>query len=115
LSVLRFKTGIWLSDGAEAGHQGDQIFAVFFADGGKFEAHALAFARMADGGVGANGAFLDEKMEVGFGTDFLGLPCFDEGAADAQVTDAGDIVAAVTAEVDPNVGRILDAAADSFG
>jgi hypothetical protein len=101
-------------NGAEAGYQGNQVFAIFFADSGEFEAHALAFAGMPDGGVCADDTVLNEEMEVSDGTDFFGLFRLDEGSADAKVADASDIVAALTAEVDPDVRRIQDAARDSF-
>ena len=69
---------------------------------------------MPDGGVCANCAVLNEEMEAGDGADFLGHTRFDEDAADAEIANTSDVVAAFAAKVDPDVGRIQDAARDSF-
>jgi hypothetical protein len=55
-------------------------------------------------GVGFDAALLDEKVESG-GHAFFHFETrgFDEEAIDADVEDAGDVLAAIAAPADPDV------------
>jgi len=76
------------------------------ADGEKTQAKASAAFDVADDSVGLDAAFLDEEVELG-GHAFFDLEVrrLNEKAVDADVEDAGDVVAAVAAPADPNVFR----------
>jgi hypothetical protein len=102
------------SNNPKARHQQDQILSILFANGCELQPHSLTFFRMPHGRVGANRAFLHEEMQVGDGADSLRLSSFDESPADAQVTHARDIVAAIASPVDPHVLRSRDAARESL-
>lgn len=61
---------------------------------------------MADDGVGFDAALLNEEVELGGHAFFdLEVRSLDEEAVDADIEDAGDIVAAVAAPADPDVFR----------
>ncbi len=72
----------------------------------EFQAEAETPYYVADDGVGFDAAFLNEEVELGghalFDLEVRGL---DEEAVDADVQDAGDIVAAIAAPADPDVFR----------
>jgi len=80
--------------------------AIFVAYGEESQAEAAAVFYVADDGVGFDAAFLNEKVEFGghafFDFEVRGL---DEQAVNADVQDAGDIVAAIAAQADPDVLR----------
>ena len=78
--------------------------AIFVAYGEESQAEAAAVFYVADDGVGFDAAFLNEKVEFGghafFHFEMRGLY---EEAIDADVEDAGDVVAAIAAPADPDV------------
>jgi len=92
--------------GAKPGEHSFEALAVFLADGEETQAKALATFNVANDGVGLDAALLNEEVELG-GHAFLDLEVrgLDEKAVDADVEDAGDVVAAVAAPADPNVFR----------
>ena len=59
---------------------------------------------MANDGVGLDAALLNEKVEFG-GHTFLDfeMRSLDEEAVDADVENAGDVIAAIAAPTNPNV------------
>jgi hypothetical protein len=59
---------------------------------------------VANDGVGFDAAFLNQKVEFG-GHAFFQFETqgFDEEAIDADVEDAGDVLAAIAAPADPDV------------
>ncbi|MGB6833889.1 MAG: hypothetical protein WCA94_09335 [Candidatus Acidiferrum sp.] len=90
--------------GAEAREHGFEALAVFIAQDDESQAKASATLYMANDGVGLNAALLNEKVEFG-GHTFLDfeMRSLDEEAVDADVEDAGDVIAAIAAPTNPNV------------
>jgi hypothetical protein len=92
--------------GAEPGEHSFEVLAIFFADGEETQAKASAAFDMADDSVGLDAAFLNEEVQLGghafFDLEVRGL---DEKTVNADVEDAGDVVAAIAEPADPNVFR----------
>ena len=90
----------------EPGEHGFEALAIFFTYGEEAQAQALAAFDVANDSVGLDAAFLDEEVELGghafFDLEVRGL---DEKTVNADVEDAGDVVAAIAAPADPNVFR----------
>jgi hypothetical protein len=84
--------------------------AVLLGKHDKAQAEAAASFDVANHSVGLDAAFLDKEVELGghafIDFEVLGL---DEKAVDADVEDAGDIVAAVAAPANPYVFRSCEA------
>jgi hypothetical protein len=90
--------------GAEAREHGFEALAVGVGDGDEPEAEASTAADVANEGVGLDAALLHEELEFGWHAFFdLEVRRLDEEAVDADVEDAGDIVAAVALPADPDV------------
>jgi hypothetical protein len=64
-------------------------------------------------GLSANGTFLHQEVQVGGRTDALGLFCLYKHAANAEISDAGYVVAAIASPVDPDMLAGNDAARHS--
>ena len=91
---------------AESGEQSFEALAIFVSYSDEAQAEAAAAFDVANDGVGFDAAFLNEKVQFGGHAFFhLGLRSLDEEAVDADVEDAGDIVAAIAAPADPDVFR----------
>jgi hypothetical protein len=92
--------------GAESGEQSFEALAIFVSYGDEAQAEAAAAFYVANDGVGFDAAFLNEKVQfsghASFNTEVRGL---DEEAVDADVEDAGDIVAAIAAPTNPDIFR----------
>jgi len=82
---------------------------MFLANEDKLQAEPGAGARVADDGLRGDFALLDQKMELGFGVSGELLRCFEEEAAGAQISNAGNIVASLAVPKDPDVFRDPDA------
>jgi hypothetical protein len=92
--------------GAESGEQSFEALAIFVGYSDEAQAEAVAVFYVANDGVGFDAAFLNEKVQFsGHAFFHLGLRSLDEEAVDADVEDAGDIVAAIAAPADPDVFR----------
>jgi hypothetical protein len=92
--------------GAESGEQSFEALAIFVGYGDEAQAEAAAVFYVANHGVDFDAAFLNEKVQFsGHAFFHLGLRSLDEEAVDADVEDAGDIVAAIAAPADPDVFR----------
>jgi hypothetical protein len=89
---------------AQPREQSFEALAVFLAYGEESQAKAAAAGYVADDGVGLDAAFLDQEIKFGghalFHFEVRGL---DEQPVDADIQDAGDIVASVAAPADPNI------------
>jgi hypothetical protein len=102
-----------MSNNAQTSHQGDELGPVFVTDGGEAEPHALALFGVEHGRLGANGAFLHQEVQVGGGTDALGLFCLYEHTANAEISNASYVIAAIASPVDPDMLAGNDAARHS--
>jgi hypothetical protein len=90
--------------GAEAREHSFEATAIFVGHGDKTQAKTASAFNVTNDSVGFDAAFLDEEVELGFHA-FLELEVgrLNEEAIDADVEDAGDIVAAVALPADPDV------------
>jgi len=92
--------------GAESGEQSFEALAIFVSYCDETQAEAAAVFDVANDGVGFDAAFLNEKVQFsGHAFFHLGVRSLDEEAVDADVEDAGDIVAAIAAPADPDIFR----------
>jgi hypothetical protein len=92
--------------GAEPGEHGFEALAILVTDGEETQAQAAAAFDMADDSVGLDAAFLNQEVELGGHAFFdLEVKGLYEKTVNADVEDAGDVVAAVAAPADPNVFR----------
>lgn len=92
--------------GAESGEQSFEALAIFVSYGDEAEAKAAAVFYVANDGVGFDAAFLNEKVQFsGHAFFHVGMRSLDEQAFDADVEDAGDIVAAIATPADPDIFR----------
>ena len=92
--------------GAEPGEHGFEALAILFTDGEETQAQAAAAFDVADDSVGLDAAFLNQEVELGGHAFFdLEVKGLYEKTVNADVEDAGDVVAAVAAPADPNVFR----------
>jgi hypothetical protein len=102
--------------GAEPGEHSFETLAIFLADGEETQAQAPATFYVSDDSIGLDAAFLNEEVELGGHTFFdLEVRGFDEKTVNADVEDAGDVVAAVAAPADPNVFRSGKASKSTAG
>ena len=90
----------------EPGEHGFEALAIFFTYGEETKAQAPATFDVANDSVGLDAAFLNEEVELGghafFDLEVRGL---DEKTVNADVENAGNVVAAVATPADPNVFR----------
>ena len=78
--------------------------AIFVGHSDEAQAQAAAAFYVANDGVRFDAAFLNQKVELGGHAFFdAEVRSLDEEAVDADVEDAGDVVAAVAAPADPDV------------
>jgi hypothetical protein len=94
--------------GAEPREHGLEALAILVGDGDKAKPKTAAIAAfyVANYGVGFNATFLNEEVKFGGHAFFeFEVRSLDEKAVDADVEDAGDVVAAIAAPADPDVFR----------
>jgi hypothetical protein len=92
--------------GAESGEHGLEALTIFVGCGEESQAEAGAAFDVANDGVGFDAALRNEEVELGGHAFFdFEVRSLDEEAVDADVDDAGDVVAAVAAPADPDVVR----------
>lgn len=92
--------------GAESGEHGLESLTIIVGCGEESQAEAGAAFNVAYNGVSFDAALLNEEVEFGGHAFFdFELGSLDEEAVDADVEDAGDVVAAVAAPADPDVVR----------
>jgi hypothetical protein len=92
--------------GAESGEHGFEALAIFVGRGEESQAEAGAAFNVPNDGVGFDAALLNEEVELrGHAFSDFEVRSLDEEAVDADVENAGDVVAAVAAPADPDVFR----------
>lgn len=92
--------------GAEPGEHGFEALKIFFTYGEETKAQSPPALYVANDGVGLDASFLNEEVQLSRHALFdLEVRSLDEKAVNADVEDAGNVVAAIAAPADPNVFR----------
>jgi hypothetical protein len=82
---------------------------VLLSDGREFQSQSFTRLAMPHDGLGPDLAFVDEKIELGFGAHRPRVWRSDKQTSCAQIPDTGDVVPAITTPTDPNTIRRVDA------
>ena len=103
----RLGLGAGTRQASKPGEQCSEMRPVLLRHGGEFQSQSVARLTMPHDGLGADLAFLDEKIDFGFRPYRLWNRGSNKQTCGAQVPDAGDIILTITAPTDPDpVGRL---------
>ena len=92
------------ASGAEPCQQSSKALAIAVSHGRKSQAEPIAALYVTDQSIGCDTAFLNQKIELGGHAFFHAqVRRLNKKAIDADVQDARNIIALVTAPADPDV------------
>jgi hypothetical protein len=106
---VRLRLAAGTRQGPKSGKQRCEMRRVLFCHGCEFESQTVIGLNMPHDRLGPDLAFLDKKIEPGFGAHGPWTWGSKKQTSRAQVQDAGNVIPTVTTPIDPDTIRCFDA------